>query len=219
MIGGGVPLLGMDITQVKKALSRGQFLRLFFGVFLVVSSIVATGLVIRGDQETELVAVAQAPIPAGMQISVEGVEYVKVPLAPPFAGFLSKEELASKLSLVTRNFVPAGAFLTDEALVEATSLDESIITLSLNLGSPSWLVSGARAQLWVAAPLSESSFSSPFVLSNEVVIDRVTFDDGFAADGQVSHVDIRIVNRDIPGAIYALANGYFLYLTPIGDLQ
>ena len=67
--------------------------------------------------------------------------------------------------------------------------------------------------------MSESAFSSPFVLSNEVVIDRVAFDDGFAADAQLSHVDIRIVNRDVPGAIHALANSYFLYLTPIGGVQ
>ena len=218
-MGDDVPPLGMDMTKVKRALSRRQLLRLSLGLFLVVCSTLATSWVIRGDQETELVAVAQVPIPAGMQVSAEGVEYVKVPLAPPFAGFLSEEELASKLSLVTRTAVPAGAFLTDEALVDATALDESIVTLSLNLGSPSWLVSGSKAQLWVAAPMSESAFSSPFVLSNEVVIDRVAFDDGFAADGQLSHVDIRIVNRDVPGAIHALANSYFLYLTPVGGVR
>lgn len=51
--------------------------------------------------------------------------------------------------------------------------DDSMITLTLSVGSPPWLAPGQRAQLWVAPPLSENAFSSPFLLSPEVIIDRV----------------------------------------------
>jgi hypothetical protein len=53
------------------------------------------------------------------------------------------------------------------------------------------------------------------VLSPEVIIDRVAAEDGFAADNTVSLVDVRVPIRDLPGAIHAVANNYFVYLTPV----
>ena len=68
--------------------------------------------------------------------------------------------------------------------------------------------------LWVAPPASENSFSAPFVLSGNVVIESVMRDEGFAVDGSHSQVNILMSPQDVPGVVHALANRYFLYLVP-----
>ena len=68
--------------------------------------------------------------------------------------------------------------------------------------------------LWVAPPASENSFSAPFVLSGNVLIESVNKDDGFAADGAFRQVNIVVAHQDVPGVVHALANKYFLYLVP-----
>ncbi len=97
---------------------------------------------------------------------------------------------------------------------EPSTLDDTVITIKLSIGSASWLHRGAAVEIWVAPPASENSFSAPFILSPEAVIDAIAVDEGFAADGASSRVDLRSPLRHAPDAIDALANGYFLHLTP-----
>ena len=81
-------------------------------------------------------------------------------------------------------------------------------------GQPGWLAPGQRVSLWVAPPASENSFSAPFVLSRNVLIESVSQDEGFAADRTVRQVNLLVARKDIPGIIHALSNSYYLHLVP-----
>ena len=185
---------------------------------MVVGSIATTGFVLDAGGQLQKVAMVANPVSAGMALTAEDVVYIAVPADPMFAGLLTQDEVLSRSRLVAGRSLVEGSLLISQDLVEPTTRDDSVITLSLAIGDPPWLRPGNLAELWVAAPLSESAFSSPFVLSSEVVIDRVSTDDGFAADTRVSMVDVRVPARHVPGAIHALANSYFVYLTPIAPL-
>ena len=168
--------------------------------------------------QVQQVAMVINSVSAGMPVTAEDVAYTAVPSDPTFDGLLTEVEVLSRSRLVAGRSLVEGSLLISQDLVEPTTRDDSVITLSLAIGNPPWLRPGNLAELWVAAPLSESAFSSPFVLSSEVVIDRVSTDDGFAADTRVSMVDVRVPARHVPGAIHALANSYFVYITPIAPL-
>ena len=185
---------------------------------MVVGSIATTGFVLDAGGQLQKVAMVANPVSAGMALTAEDVVYIAVPADPMFAGLLTQDEVLSRSRLVAGRSLVEGSLLISQDLVEPTTRDDSVITLSLAIGNPPWMRPGNPAQLWVAAPLSESAFSSPFILSSEVVIDRVSTDDGFAADSRVSLVDVRVPVRDVPGAIHALANNYLVYLTPVAPV-
>ena len=94
-----------------------------------------------------------------------------------------------------------------------------MLTVSQTVGQPQWLAPGQVVQIWVAPPVSENSFSAPFVLSPEAVIARVSQDEGFAANGRESLIDIRVPSRDVPAMIHALANEYFVHLAPVAPMK
>ena len=189
--------------------------RLWAGVGLIGVSVAAMSWVVQSGSESRPVAVLGSPVAMGQKIGDSDLTWVEAPLSSAFDRFLSESEWRGSSDLVAVRLLEAGVFLTQDDLVEPTTRDDSIITLTLSVGSPPWLAPGQRAQLWVAPPLSENAFSSPFVLSPEVIIDRVAADDGFAADNTVSLVDVRVPIRDLPGVIHAVANNYFVYLTPV----
>ena len=189
--------------------------RLWAGVGLIGVSVAAMSWVLQSGSESRPVAVLGSSVAMGQKIGDSDLTWVEVPLSSAFDRFLSEPEWRGSSDLVAARLLEAGVFLTEDDVVEPTMRDDSMITLTLSVGSPPWLAPGQRAQLWVAPPLSENAFSSPFVLSPEVIIDRVAAEDGFAADNTVSLVDVRVPLRDLPGAIHAVANNYFVYLTPV----
>ena len=214
---------GMAISIIRRKQSSTMSIykkvwRQASGIALVAGSIVAASLVLDARGATINVAVVSASVPPGAALTRDDVKFLPVPDESTFEGLLTDTEWKSLSGLITSRPLEEGTLLNSSDFIEPTSKDDSIITLALNVGKPPWLGPGTRAQLWVAAPFSENAYSSPFVLSPEVVIDRVAIDDGFAADVKSSLVDVRIPHRDVPGAIQALANNYFLYLTPIAPL-
>jgi hypothetical protein len=188
--------------------------RTLLGVLLIAVSVGGVGLVITSSQQTRVVAITAQEVIAGQQISPADVISVVVPDVSVFDTYASPADFAEapvvSRSLGFGHLVPLG-LLGQESLS-----DDSIVTLELSIGSPDWLQAGALTELWVAPPGAENSFLAPFVLSPEVSILRVSRDEGFAADSLTSRVEVLVPRRHLPGAIHALANGYFVHLSPVG---
>ncbi|MFT6973863.1 MAG: hypothetical protein ACJAV4_001100 [Pontimonas sp.] len=184
------------------------------GAVLIVSSVAGAYVVLEGRSETQSVVIAAKDLMVGDTVSTEDISLASVPPTEALGVYLTSPEWGGTEGLVLKRPIRRGELFTRADFGEPTRSDDSIVTITLTIGTPAWLRAGRVVQLWVAPPAPENSFSAPFVLSPEVIIDQVTPEEGFAADGASSRIDLRIPARDVPGVVHALANAYFLHLTP-----
>jgi hypothetical protein len=124
------------------------------------------------------------------------------------------DELVDPHRIVTAD-LPAGSFLSQEQLRVAPPADSTTFTTTLDIGGAPWLVRGAHVEVWVAAPLSDQSFSVPVVVAPQSVVVGVRMDEGFAADSTRVTVDLQVNRREIPSLIHAQANDYSIQVSPV----
>ena len=184
------------------------------GIVLVAGSVIAVAALIEESGDTHTIAVSGDDVAAGVSVIDIPMEFVEVPRSLVSLPSLTSREIDGFATLVSNRPLRAGDVLSAQDFSLPVNLDGSGITINLSIGEPAWLAPGQRVVLWVAPPASENSFSAPFVLSGNVLIDSVSKDEGFAADGAFRQVNIVVAHQDVPGVIHALANKYFLYLVP-----
>jgi hypothetical protein len=184
------------------------------GVVLVVASVIAVSLLVDQGGETRTIAVSVADVAPGADVSGIPIDFVEVPRHLVSLPSLTSGEIYNLSTMVSNRPLRAGDVLSARDFSLPANLDGSGMSINLSIGEPAWLTPGQRVVLWVAPPASENSFSAPFVLSANVLIDSVSKDEGFAADGAFRQVNIVVAYQDVPGVVHALANKYFLYLVP-----
>jgi len=108
----------------------------------------------------------------------------------------------------------AGELIFFYALGSPRALDTTTITMALNGGGAPWLLPGARVDVWMAPAIEQGLYGPPRIVATAAVVSGVRSEEGFAADPSVVNVDIRVVRRDAPTIIGALANSFPLHLTP-----
>ena len=86
--------------------------------------------------------------------------------------------------------------------------------MALHAAGAPWLVPGARVDVWMSPAIEQGLFGPPRIVAHHAVVAGVRSEEGFAADPSVVNVDIRVVRRDAPAIIGALANSFPLHLTP-----
>jgi len=121
---------------------------------------------------------------------------------------------------VTRSLT-AGELIPLHALGSPRALDTTTITMALGAGGAPWLTPGARVDVWMSPAIEQGLYGPPRIVAISAVVSGVRSEEGFAADPSVVNVDIRVVRRDAPAIIGALANNFPLHLTPShqGDPQ
>ena len=196
-------------------ISRGVILQGGIGVVLVGASILGVAVLLEGGNQTRTVAVSRTAVPSGVSAGTLDIELLEIPESVPSLPSLNGEELQGLSEMVLNRPARPGDVLSAWDFSLPENVDLAGITIDLSIGQPVWLTPGHRVALWVAPPASENSFSAPFVLSANVLIDSVSRDEGFAADGAFRQVNVLVSPRDIPGVVHALANRYFLYLVPV----
>ena len=184
------------------------------GVVLVAGSIVAVAALIDEGSDTHAIAVSESDVSAGVGVTSLSIDLVEVPGSLASLSSLTSEDIDGLATMVTNRPLRAGDVLSAQDFSLPVNRDGSGMTIDLSIGEPAWLTPGRRVVLWVAPPASENSFSAPFVLSGNVLIESVNKDEGFAADGAFRQVNIVVAHQDVPGVVHALANKYFLYLVP-----
>ena len=114
---------------------------------------------------------------------------------------------------VTRS-LGAGELIPLHALGSPRALDSTTITMPLQAGGAPWLAPGARVDVWMSPAIEQGLFGPPRIVATQAVVSGVRSEEGFAADPSVVNVDIRVVQRDAPAIIGALANSFPLHVTP-----
>lgn len=184
------------------------------GVVLVAGSVIAVAALIDEGGDTRTIAVLGSDVSAGVGVTDLSIDFVAVPGNLPSLPSLTGGDIDGLATMVTNRPLRAGDVLSARDFSLPVNRDGSGMTIDLSIGEPAWLTPGRRVVLWVAPPASENSFSAPFVLSGNVLIESVNKDEGFAADGAFRQVNIVVAHQDVPGVVHALANKYFLYLVP-----
>lgn len=193
--------------------SRRPLGKFSLGVILVVGSAAGVVALVSDASKSTEVLVASVSIAPGEEISRSNVEVQRVPVSPLWGDFASPAELNAGLSATET--IDEGSVLPLGSLDTDVVSDDSVVTLSLSVGDPQWLTIGSLVEVWVAPPGDENSFEVPFVVAPQAVIIDVRLEEGFAADSSASTVDVSVPRRTLPGIVHALANDFFLYLTPI----
>ena len=184
------------------------------GVVLVAGSVIAVATLIDEGRDTRTIAVSGSDVSAGVGVTSLSIDLVEVPGNLASLPSLTAGDIDGLATMVTNRPLRAGDVLSARDFSLPVNRDGSRMTIDLSIGEPAWLAPGQRVVLWVAPPASENSFSAPFVLSGNVLIESVSKDEGFAADGAFRQVNIVVAHQDVPGVVHALANRYFLYLVP-----
>ena len=184
------------------------------GVVLVAGSVIAVAALIDGGGDTRTIAVSTFDVSAGVGVNDLSLDFVEVPGNLASLPSLTGGDIDELATMVTNRPLRAGDVLSAQDFSLPVNRDGSGMTIDLSIGEPAWLTPGRRVVLWVAPPASENSFSAPFILSGNVLIESVSKDEGFAADGAFRQVNIVVAHQDVPGVVHALANKYFLYLVP-----
>ena len=184
------------------------------GVVLVAGSVIAVAALIDEGGDTRTIAVLGSDVSAGVDVTDLSIDFVAVPGNLPSLPSLTGGDIDELATMVTNRPLRAGDVLSARDFSLPVNRDGSGMTIDLSIGEPAWLTPGRRVVLWVAPPASENSFSAPFVLSGNVLIEAGSKDEGFAADGAFRQVNIVVAHQDVPGVVHALANKYFLYLVP-----
>ena len=184
------------------------------GVVLVAGSVIAVAALIDEGGDTRTIAVSGSDVSAGVGVTDLSIDFVEVPGNLTSLPSLTGGEIGGLATMVTNRPLRSGDVLSARDFSLPVNRDGSGMTIDLSIGEPAWLTPGRRVVLWVAPPASENSFSAPFVLSANALIESVSKDEGFAADGAFRQVNIVVAHQDVPGVVHALANKYFLYLVP-----
>lgn len=192
-----------------------QLFRISAGLSLVLVAVCATFVVVDSRGATRSVMIAEQELVPGSPVLNTDVTVVELAEDSTLNAYFSLQSLESVEGLVVNREIRAGELLRRDDFVEPSGRHDSVLTVSQSVGQPQWLARGQLVQVWVAPPVSENAFSAPFILSPEAVIARVSQDEGFAANGQESLVDLRVPTRDVPALIHALANRYFVHLAPL----
>ena len=195
---------------------RSPWLRSALGGVLVVGSVTGVLYTLNTGVETMTVIVANSPLSAGAQIGESDTRLVDVPVHPVFESALDPATLSGQLFVTSP--LAEGSVIGANSVSPSAPTDDSTVTLQLSVGQPTWLRQGAVAELWVAPPEGTNGFGAPFVVSPHVAIIAVSRDDGFAADALTSTVDVLVPRRHVPSVIHALANGFYVSLTPVTGL-
>lgn len=196
--------------------SPSPWVRSAIGGVLVVGSVVGVLHTLSAGTETMTVVIASTPLAVGALLAEGDTHQVDVPVHLVFDSALRPAQLAGALYVTSP--IAEGSVIARTSVSATALTDDSTVTLALSVGSPAWLRPGAVAELWVAPPEGANGFGAPFVVSPRVAIIAVSRDDGFAADALSSRVDVLVPRRHLPSVIHAVANGFYVQLTPVTGL-
>lgn len=189
--------------------------RIPLGLAVVALSVGGVWWVVNEMNTFEPYLVTQSDVVAGT--ALEDIAFEEVLLSSPGRALevlRPGDEKVDPYRTVTAD-LPAGSFLSQEQLRVAPPADSTTFTATLDIGGAPWLVPGARVEVWVAAPLSDQSFSVPVVVAPQAVVGGVRMDEGFAADSTRVTVDLQVNRRELPSLIHARANDYSIQVSPI----
>jgi Flp pilus assembly protein CpaB len=188
--------------------------RIIVGLVMVLGGGVGTLALVGWMDTTKPYLSVVSDVVEGQTLTSNDVAVVDVHVRQGDVPYLmaSDRELVEGARVTTS--LSAGELIPLQALGSPRALDTTTITMPMQAGGAPWLLPGARVDVWMSPAIEQGLYGPPRVVSVHAVVSGVRSEEGFAADPSVVNVDIRVVRRDAPAIIGALANRFPLHLTP-----
>ena len=129
--------------------------------------------------------------------------------------YISGQDLDALVGQALTHSVGPGQLLSRSSVSPPEAADTTTVTLSLGIRGASWLLPGARVDVWVSPSAEQGLFGPPRVVAPGAVISQIRGEEGFAADPTAVNVDVVVHRRDVAPVVAALANNFRLTLTPV----
>lgn len=203
------------MAQASTPVVRRIDWRLVIGAALVVLGVAGTLLVIGAMDETKPYLVVVRDIVDGETLTPEDIGAVEVHVRAgdfPYLGAQHRDLVAGS---VAAQPLVAGELIPPQALSSPQARDTTTITLPLHINGAPWLRPGVPVDVWMSPSVEQGLFGPPRVVASGAVVSALRGEEGFAADPSGVSVDIRVIRRDAPAIIGALANNFPVTLTPI----
>jgi hypothetical protein len=188
--------------------------RISAGVVMVLSGGIGTTVLIGWMDTTRPYLTVVTDVSEGHTLTSADLTAVDIHVRQGGVPYLLASDRAlAEGARVTRSLT-AGELIPASALGSLRALDTTTITLAMKLGGAPWLLPGSRVDVWMSPAIEQGSYGPPRIVTSSAVVSGVRSEEGFAADPSLVNVDIRVVRRDAPAILGALANSYPLHLTP-----
>ena len=147
------------MSSLSRSTRRRATLRVSVGISLIAGSLLASFLALESRGETRTVVIAASALVAGGPVTRADLSRVEVPQSTLWDDYLSEGDEQSVDGLVASRSIDPNELLRARDFQEPSTLDDTVITIPLSIGSPSWLHRGATVEIWVAPPASENNIT------------------------------------------------------------
>jgi Flp pilus assembly protein CpaB len=194
-------------------------IRVGVGALLVMGGAVGTVSLVSAMDATSPYLTVVRDLVDGDIITPEDIAVVDIHTRQgslPYLGAEYREVLAG--NQVTQPLT-AGELIPPSALASPRATDSTTITVALGINGAPWLRPGTRVDVWMSPAADQGLYGPPRVVASGAVVVGIRGEEGFAADPSTVSIDVRVVRRDAPAIIGALANNFPLALTPLHQGQ
>jgi Flp pilus assembly protein CpaB len=188
--------------------------RIIVGIVMVLAGGVGTLALVGWMDTTRPYLTVINDVVEGQTLTGDDVSVVDLHVRQGDVPYLMESDLELVEGARVTRSLRAGELIPLHAVGSPRAVDTTTITMPFQAGGAPWLLPGARVDVWLSPAIEQGLYGPPRVVSVSAVVSGVRSEEGFAADPSVVNVDIRVVRRDAPAIIGALANRFPLHLTP-----
>ncbi|MGJ3188769.1 SAF domain-containing protein [Paenarthrobacter sp. FR1] len=179
--------------------------RLLIGILLVLVSIVGVIAIVGTADRTTQVYAAREDIAVGQRVTKADLSVVNVRLDDVESGYLTVEGGLDEGKVALQR-VAKNQLVPRENLGMADALNRKPVAISLEEELPAQAVPGARVDVWVAMPGSNSSFDKPQLLLPGAEIAQVTEGSSTLGSSRTTVVMVLVTDEQMPRMLGAQAN-------------
>lgn len=187
--------------------------RLLVGALLVLVSLTATVLVVRGVAQTTRIWAAAQPLVPGAEITEDALVPVEVKLPDSSAGYISSDS-ALEPGTTVRAVVGEGELLPLSALVSLGDLTGRVVSVDVSAVLPAAVDAGAAVDVWAAdAGGAEAAEPAEILSGVEVIsVDRGGRDLTSAGSGRI---EVYVPSGEIGAVVRAQASGHHISVVAV----
>jgi len=179
--------------------------RLLIGLLLVLGSIAGVSALLGTADRTTQVFAARNDIAVGQTVTESDLAVVKVRLDDVEAAYVTVENglAAGKVALQR---VAKDQLVPKQSLGSSDALDRKPVTIALEEELPEQAVPGARVDVWISMPGSNSAFEEPELLLPSAEIAEMTDGNATFGSAKTTVVMVLVTDDQMPKLLGAQAN-------------
>lgn len=179
--------------------------RLLVGVLLVLVSVSGVIAVVGTADRTTQVYAARDGIAVGQTIRPEDLTVVKVRLDEVESGYLTVEGGVAEGKVALQR-VEKNQLVPRKSLGQADALNRKPVAISVDDPLPAQAVPGAKVDVWVTMPGSQSAFGEPQLVLPGAEIAQVTAGSSALGASKSTVVHVLVTDEQMPKLLGAQAN-------------